>query len=83
MGRRLENGGEAWRCPTLVVTADVGELVLEMGEDLLESYNGLLLGRVRRSEVNGLSGRLGGVWVSLWMPQESNGGPTMVGDISL
>ena len=64
------NSSQGLEMPTLVVTADVGKLVLEMGEDLVEGHNGFLLGGVRRSKVNCLGGGLEGVWIiSLWITQ--------------
>lgn len=60
-----------------MVTADMGEVVLEMGEDLGECHDGVLLGRMRRSKVNGLSGGLGAMDES-WGHEEWAGRPTMM-----
>lgn len=40
---------------TLVVTADAGKLVLELVGNLVECYDGVLLGRVGRAQVDGFS----------------------------
>jgi len=42
-----------------VLVADVDELLLQLVLDLLEGFDGLLLGFVRGTQLNGLGGGLG------------------------
>jgi hypothetical protein len=54
----IRESGEILESPTLMVTTEVGELMLQLGENMLECHDGLLLRRMRRAKVDGLCGGL-------------------------
>lgn len=58
-GWMIREGREILESPTLMVTTEAGEVMLQLGEDMLECHDGLLLGRMRRAKVDGLCG---GLW---------------------
>lgn len=56
-GEALEGAGGSKQHTVIIVTGLL-EIVLELGEDVGESHDGILLGGVRRAQVDGLGGGL-------------------------
>ena len=58
-GWMIRKNREILERPTLMVPTEAGEVMLQLGENVLECHDGLLLGRMRRAKVDGLCG---GLW---------------------
>lgn len=59
VGWMIRKSREILERPTLMVPTEAGEVMLQLGENVLECHDGLLLGRMRRAKVDGLCG---GLW---------------------